>query len=235
MNNQVTDSVTSVRPIASGPALKMPKTVAAGVVGVTRKIGKLHRSERNNFAEYNYVSVDAFYEALGPIMAEEGLFVIVDETNVVIDKGMLTCAYEIYLVSEAGDMFGPISSQVTVKAQGPQAYASAKSYVEKYFLRQIFKVPTGEKVDADMHDKSVLPDTVKPQVKKVDIRESVRIASELIAGLQSCQTIEDLRAWEKVNGTEVKRKLSEEHAASVDDEYTAIKEALLKRRTENAA
>ena len=209
---------------------KMPLSVAAGVVAVTRKVNKLHRGERNNFAEYNYVSIDAFYEALGPLMAEAGLFVIVDETSATVDKGMLTCAYAIYLVSEKGEMYGPISSQVTVKAQGPQAYASAKSYVEKYFLRQIFKVPTGEKVDADMHDKTTLPDTVKPQFKKEDAAASVRLASELIVGLQSCQTIDDLRNWEKQNNNGVARKLTEWDKSRVDDEYEAVKAALIKNK-----
>lgn len=209
--------------------MKMPVSVAAGVVAVTRKVNKLFRGERNNFAEYNYVSIDNFYEALGPLMAEAGIFVIVDETGAAIDKSMLTCSYALYLVSEKGDMYGPISSQVTVKAQGPQAYASAKSYVEKYFLRQIFKVPTGEKVDADMHDKSVLPDTVKPQFKKEDAAASVRIASELIVGLQSCQNMDDLKAWENQNNNGVARKLTEWDKSRVDDEYDAVRAALVKK------
>ena len=213
--------------------IKMPATVAAGVVAVTRKIGKLYRGERNNFAEYNYVSIDNFYEALGPLMAEAGIFVIVDETSSTVEKGMLTCVYALYLVSEKGDMYGPISSQVTVKAQGPQSYASAKSYVEKYFLRQIFKVPTGEKVDADMHDKTTLPDTVKPQYKKEDAAASVRLASELIVGIQSCQTIEDLKAWEKANSNGVARKLTEWDKSRVDDEYDAVKTALTKKEATN--
>ena len=212
-------------PIGSD-TIKMPPSVAVGVVNITRKINKLFRNERNNFAEYNYVSIDNFYEALGPIMAEAGIFVIVDETSAVVDKGMLTCIYAIYLVSEKGDMYGPITSQVTVKAQGPQAYASAKSYVEKYFLRQIFKVPTGEKIDADMHDKSTLPDNVKPQFKKEDAAQSVRIASELIVALQSCQNMGDLRLWEKQNNTGIARKLTEWDKSRVDDVYEEVRAVL---------
>ena len=65
----------------------MPKSVAARVVAVTRNIKKLFRDERNKFAEYNYVSIDSFYEALGPLMADAGIFVIADEVKSVVEIG----------------------------------------------------------------------------------------------------------------------------------------------------
>jgi hypothetical protein len=37
---------------------------------------------------------------------------------------------------------------VALPISGPQAYGAAQSYVEKQFLRQVFKIPTGDK-DAD--------------------------------------------------------------------------------------
>lgn len=207
---------------------KMPASVAKGVIATTRGVGKLYRSERNNFAEYNYVSIDSFYEALGPLMADAGIFVIIDEVRAVIDKGMLSCEYEIFLVSEEGGMYGPIKTNVTVKAQGPQAYASAKSYAEKYFLRQIFKVPTGEKVDADMHDKDTLPN-LEPQVKRMPKDASAAKRDELINGLSSCQTVDDLKAWEKANNNGIKRQLWDTDAAAIDDQYELVKSTLTKK------
>ena len=207
--------------------LSMPKSVAAGVVAVTRGVNTLHRNERNNFAEYNYVSIDSFYEALGPLMADAGIFDIINEVRSATDKGFLYCEYEIFLASAEGEMYGPIRTNVTVKAQGPQAYASAKSYAEKYFLRQIFKVPTGEKVDADMHDKTILPD-VSPQVRKMSAEASAAKRDELINGLSSCQTVDDLRAWEKANNNGVKRRLMDEDAEAIDDQYELVKSTLTK-------
>jgi hypothetical protein len=204
---------------------RMPKSVASAVVHVTRNINKLHRNERNKYAEYNYVSIDAFYEALGPLMADAGIFTIVDEASSTIDKGILLSGYEIFLVSETGEMYGPIRTNVAVKAAGPQAYASAKSYAEKYFLRQIFKVPTGEKVDADMHDKDILPN-VEPQMKKFDKFYSQSIKEELIKGLQDCNSIADLKKWEAANNNGVKRKLNSDDAAAIDDEYDRVKKLL---------
>ena len=210
----------------------MPKSVAARVVAVTRNIKKLFRDERNKFAEYNYVSIDSFYEALGPLMADAGIFVIADEVKSVVDKGILVSEYELYLVSEEGDMFGPIKTNVSVKAQGPQAYASAKSYCEKYFLRQIFKVPTGEKIDADMHDKDILPNT-EPQIKKMSPEASAAKRKELIDGLTSCQNYAELKEWEATNNNGIKRKLSPQDAAAIDEQHDLVKKHLTERKVAN--
>jgi hypothetical protein len=203
----------------------MPKSVAAKVVAVSRNIKKLHHDKRNEYASYNYVSVDSFYEALGPIMADAGLFVIVDEVSATADKGFLTANYELFLVSEEGDSYGPIHRQVTVKASGPQSYASAQSYAEKYFLRQIFKVPTGEQ-DADSHEKTILPD-IQPQVKQLSKSESAKLMDEVIDKLYEVTTDEQLEAWKKANGSEVKRSLLKEHTEEVTKVFKEV-EAKLK-------
>ena len=54
-------------------------------------------------------------------------------------------------------MYGPVRRDVTVIAAGPQAYASAESFVTKYFLRSTFKIPTGDKDDADLHENTPIP------------------------------------------------------------------------------
>ena len=205
--------------------ITMPKSVAAKVVAVTRNIKKLHHDKRNEYASYNYVSVDSFYEALGPIMADAGLFVIVDEVSTSADKGFLTANYELFLVSEEGDSYGPIHRCVTVKASGPQSYASAQSYAEKYFLRQIFKVPTGEQ-DADAHEKVTLPD-VQPQVKQLSVKDSEILKDKVIESLYEVTSNEDLETWKKENGSEVKRSLIKEHKDEVSKVFKEV-EAQLK-------
>jgi len=203
----------------------IPKSVALRIAIVCRAVKKLHHDKRNDYASYNYVSVDSFYEALGPIMGEAGLFVIVDEVSVTSDKGFLTANYELFLVSEEGESYGPIHRQVTVKASGPQSYASAQSYAEKYFLRQIFKVPTGEQ-DADAHEKVTLPD-VKPQVKKLNTTESANLMDKAVDALYQVTSHEELEAWKKANGSEVKRSLLDEHKDEVTKVFKEV-EAKLK-------
>ena len=205
----------------------MPKSIAARVVKVAQNVKKLHRDQKNEFANYNYTSVDSFYEALGPIMAEAGVFVVIDEARIVVDKGFLSCDYEIYLVSEEGDTYGPMRRQVTVKASGPQAYASAQSYAEKYFLRQLFKIPTGEK-DADAHEKTVLPD-IKPQVEKLSDDESRQLMEAAILDLDHVGSREDLAEWRTSFGQDFKRSVTKEHLAEVTKKYREV-ESMLKEK-----
>lgn len=205
--------------------LTMPKSVAARVVKVGQNVKKLHRDRHNEFAKYNYTSVDSFYEALGPIMAEAGLFVVLDEASVMAEKGFLISNYEIYLISEEGDSYGPMRRQVTVKATGPQSYASAQSYAEKYFLRQLFKVPTGE-ADADAHEKVTLPD-IKPQVERLNEDESAELRDAAISELDAVTHVEDLADWKNSYGSEFKRSVTKEHLQEVTKKYREV-EAKLK-------
>jgi hypothetical protein len=49
---------------------------------------------------------------------------------------------------ESGAVSAPMRRSLAMPITGPQTYGAAQSYVEKQFLRQVFKIPTGEK-DAD--------------------------------------------------------------------------------------
>lgn len=205
----------------------MPKSIAARVVKVAQNVKRLHRDQRNEYANYNYTSVDSFYEALGPIMAEAGIFVVIDEARTAVDKGFLSCDYEIFLISEEGDSYGPMRRQVTVKASGPQAYASSQSYAEKYFLRQLFKIPTGEK-DADAHETATLPD-VKPQVEKMSKEESKALMESALSDLDLVGNMEDLAGWRVAYGQNFKRSVMSEHLAEVTKKYREV-EAKIKER-----
>lgn len=149
----------------------MPPAIAKAIISVNKKVKSLPKDDENKFARFRYTSVDAFYEAIGPLMAEAGIFVFCDEveTQIVRREGMddqgrsritnwLVTKYELLVYHESGAGWGPICRQMMVAATGPQAYGVGQSYVEKYFLRGLFKVPTGEG-DADAEPKTELPQT----------------------------------------------------------------------------
>jgi hypothetical protein len=56
----------------------MPPKLAAALVAVAREVKQLGKSERNKFANYDFVSVDKFYSAIGSIMADKGVLCIPD-------------------------------------------------------------------------------------------------------------------------------------------------------------
>ena len=131
--------------------------------------------------------------------------------------------FEIFLFSEEGDSYGPIKRQVQVKATGPQSYASAQSYVHKYFLRQLFCIPTGE-ADADAHDKQTLPD-VKPQIEKLSEAGSANKADEAIDALYEVTSFEGLDFW-KANYKTLKRELLPKDTAEVTKVFKEVETKL---------
>lgn len=136
--------------------MTMPPEIAAAIVAVKKQIRRLGVDERNEHARYNYVSVDKFYEIIGPLMADAGLALLINEaeSEVRVSEGekktpWLFASYELTFLHESGVMSTlPMSRTLAMPINGPQTYGAAQSYVEKQFLRQVFKVPTGEK-DAD--------------------------------------------------------------------------------------
>jgi hypothetical protein len=181
----------------------MPIEVAKAVIAVAKQIKQLGRDAKNEWGGWQYASVDAFYGAIGPLMAEAGLFTVVDEsapptvetresTN---DKGVsktgkwLTSHYDITLHHESGASWGPIRRTMMVLASGPQAFGHGVSYVDKYFLRTLFKVPTGEQGEVDSHEPAGLPDS-----GDLDWAETERTGNAILA---AAKTEPDLKlAWE---------------------------------------
>lgn len=146
---------------------QFPKSVASALVAVQSSIDKLAKGDRNDFAKYDFTGVDAFYEAIGPKLAEAKLTVISDcvasevreagskrdrDGNVVKVLYQLYERWAFYFVAESGDVAGPFHRNVTVPAEGAQAHGSSESYATKQFLRGQFKIPTGDKDDPDAQE-----------------------------------------------------------------------------------
>jgi hypothetical protein len=149
----------------------LPVEIVKAIIAITGKVRKLAKEGNNAFARYKFTSVDQFYEALGPMMAEHGLCDLAFERAISVetrettnDKGetkkgvWMTAEYDFVLYHESGVMSEPIGRTITVQATGAQSYASAQSYAEKYFLRNLFKVPTGDRDEVDEAAQNGLPE-----------------------------------------------------------------------------
>ena len=130
----------------------MPPEIIKAIIGVMSEVKKLAKEGNNAFQRYKFTSVDQFYEAIGPLMVRHGLCNMafersttveireaVDERGAVKKSAWLLAEYDFWLYHESGAAFGPIARSIQVSATGAQSYASAQSYVEKYFLRNLFK------------------------------------------------------------------------------------------------
>jgi hypothetical protein len=133
-----------------------PPEIAKAIVAVMAEVRMLGVDEKNPHGGYAYVSVDKFYDVIGRMMAAHGLSVVIDETDTDVREGAkgnpwLFARYSLTFLHESGAMSAPVRRSIALPISGPQTFGAAQSYIDKQFLRQVFKVPTGER-DADETD-----------------------------------------------------------------------------------
>jgi hypothetical protein len=140
-------------PVTGEVCNRMPASIAASIIAVKKQVRQIGTDERNEHGKYRYVSVDRFYERIGPMMAEAGIALLIDETDSEVKEGKsgnpwLFAHYALAFMHEDGSVSAPMRRSLAMPINGPQTYGAAQSYIEKQFLRQVFKIPTGEH-DAD--------------------------------------------------------------------------------------
>ena len=145
----------------------IPATIAAGIVRVIGSVKRLAKLDENKFQKYNYTSIDTFLEAMGPLLAEAGLFILSEESSTEIiktekasregDSSWLKMQWAFTVGHQEGASIGPFHRSVMVPASGAQAFGSGQSYALKQFMRGIFLIPTGDADDPDSQPKHTLP------------------------------------------------------------------------------
>lgn len=198
-------------------ALLMPPEIAAPVIGVCKKVKVAVKEHVNKHGGYKYVSVDKFYEDMGPLLAEAGLIIMMHERAVESDGKWLNVTYDIYLISEGGKTYGPVTRTQGVLANGPQAYAAAQSFAEKYFMRQLFKIPTGEEeADADSQPRSQIPATKKtttPAAEAYPADASAQARDACLSIVTMAKTVSELRQWAVDNNAVLAKMLDADRDA----------------------
>jgi hypothetical protein len=207
----------------------MPPEIAKAIIAVKKQIKQIGVTDSNVHAGYKYVSVDRFYEIIGPMMADAGLAVLVNESESEVrinettdNKGQLRktawlfATYQLTFLHESGAMSTlPMTHTLALPMSGPQAYGAAQSYVEKQFLRQVFKVPTGDKDADDLAPSEDAPGRARAQEaprggNRATGREQAPTASseaqndartrwkEIASAIAACNTVPDLDGIEKM-------------------------------------
>ena len=127
--------------------------VLNAINGVMGDVKKLENTTKNEFAKYDYVNIDKFLEALNPLCAKHGLIIAPSELScdVIGDaKKWLHIVYEFTLSHKDGYVWDKtFTRNQFVPFTGGQAMGAAQSYTLKQFMRALFLIPTGDKVDVD--------------------------------------------------------------------------------------
>ena len=124
----------------------------------------------NAFAKYKYVSIDKYYDVVRPLLVDAGLMIIPDEeeSDISDDRKVYKTRIKFTILHESGEYWDfPIRRTVILPFTGAQSCGSALSYAEKFCMRTLFKMTTGEE-DADAlapQDFSALTDDQRQKVK----------------------------------------------------------------------
>ena len=127
--------------------MQCPKVIAEAMFSVQKQVRKLAHDAKNDFQSYNYVSIDAYYEAVRPWLNQAGLMIIPNEEEAAIspDGKTYKVRFAFIVMHESGEVWEvPIKRTVYLGYGGAQSCGSALSYAEKFVMRTLFKIPTGE-------------------------------------------------------------------------------------------
>lgn len=125
-----------------------PAEISEALLSIQRKIPQqLGHDSKNNHQNYGYVSIDKYYQCMRPLLNDEGLIILPQEVTSKMsqDGSTYMVTFEFFIVHESGKMWHfPIRRSVTLKYTGAQTSGMALSYAEKFFMRTVFKMATGE-------------------------------------------------------------------------------------------
>lgn len=170
------------------------KQVAAAIVKAMGMVKRVAKDGKNTEQKYDFASIDDFLAMVGPIMAQCGLFIHMDEGE--IDSferagkygpvAWVRMTFIMTVYHESGESLPPVRRTVEVIRSGAQAFGSAQSYALKQFQRALFNIPTGDKDDADYGEKGDGPVVQRPRgPSDADIAYERALTDALVA-IEGC-------------------------------------------------
>lgn len=149
-------------------------TVFEAIASAMLDINPVGKDQFNQMQKFNYRGIDDVYNSLHPILAKYGLFsvpeVLEEKTEERVSKSGGNLIYRILKIKFT--MYAADGSFIcgTVVGEGmdpgDKAANKAMAVAHKYFLSQLFAIPTAETADPDKTSHEVVPNTTKQTVTK---------------------------------------------------------------------
>lgn len=170
----------------------IPGEIIKAISQVQLHVAVVSKANKNEFGKYKYTSADDIYASLTNKLAEIGLVIIpielspVETKTVETQKGpKLWGRFHYGFVLAAGDStwFDARNSRTLfIQLEGAQTFQAAESYLQKTYLRALFKIPTGDlDLDAIPKEEDVQAAKAKSKGKpKLDEKASRAKANELL-------------------------------------------------------
>lgn len=128
-------------------------SIVQAICKVQAGLGAVKKSQKNHHGGYMFASTDDIYAEVCRRMAEAGLVVLPleEEADIVrVEKDGKTSqwahmVFSFVLATEEATWTDKRSKRTLyIQVTGPQTFQAAQSYVEKAYLRSLFKIPTGD-------------------------------------------------------------------------------------------
>jgi hypothetical protein len=137
------------------------QTIHRALIKAMSEVTKVQKSSRNVEQKYDFASIDDFLAMAGPICAANGLYTVMDESDVAEFERQgkygvthwLRVRFCLTTYHESGASLPPVYRTVEVIRTGAQSFGSAQSYALKQYLRVLLLIPTGDKDDVDSAEK----------------------------------------------------------------------------------
>lgn len=181
---------------------------------------KAPKNQRNTFGNYNYRSCEDILEAVKPLLAEQGLALIIsDEVCNIGDRYYVRAVAQLYdgekthdnLIAESTALAREEESKKGMDAS--QLTGSTSSYARKYALNGLFAIDDNKDADAtNTHDK-----TPKDKNSKEELKEKIQNIKDdapIITGILECKTEDEcIDYWNKnvgkLSGVNARKQLAE--------------------------
>lgn len=129
-----------------------PEPIAKAIMQVMRNIKKLENNAVNEHHNYRFVGIDKYYDEVRPLLNDAGLIIVCNEedSRISSDNKTLKVRFSFVLMHESGVVWNyPIGRTVYTQFKGAQACGTALSYAEKFLMRCLFKISSGEADDEE--------------------------------------------------------------------------------------
>lgn len=148
----------------------MSQIVLTAVSNIMSKIGSLKKTGYNEFHKYKFAAAADLSHKLQPLLVEEGLIIMQSESEraVLGNSELLSITYAFGLLHKGGEMLTAMEG-IEFKRTGLSSLRNSKggfddkaankcgTAASKYFVIDLFKIPTGDFDDADDQEDRPIP------------------------------------------------------------------------------
>lgn len=188
---------------AEAPAFKSV-IIAQSICAVMADLERLKKADRNEFAKYDFTSVDDFKDKIRPLMASKGLYVHATQAGLELkevrgDKDKISTIaqfdFDLTLKHICGEEEPPVRMSVLLPLTGAQTSGAARSYAIKEWMKSSFLASSGAPADvqeeADMMDQS----REGLRMNKADARDTYKKLTDEMREVEKGRDYLALAAW----------------------------------------